>query len=153
MTPEITWILKKFDDLKPAELYSILQMRNEVFVVEQKCIFQDADNKDQPSLHLMGWNGQQLVAYARIVPPGISYPEPSIGRVITSPASRKNGTGKTLMLQAIQATESVHGKNIIRIGAQFYLKKFYESFGFIAEGDVYLEDDIDHIIMVRHTAV
>ena len=153
MTPEITWILKKFDDLKPAELYSILQMRNEVFVVEQKCVFQDADNKDQPSLHLMGWNGPQLVAYARIVPPGISYPEPSIGRVITSPASRKNGTGKTLMLQAIQATESVHGKNIIRIGAQFYLKKFYESFGFIAEGDVYLEDDIDHIIMVRHTAV
>lgn len=145
----IQWVIKKFDDLSPASLYAILQLRNEVFVVEQNCVFQDADNKDQSSFHLAGWKGRQLVAYARIVPPGISYPEPSIGRIITSPQFRGAGAGKALLEKSIAATEELFGKTAIRIGAQSYLQKFYSGFGFIAEGDMYPEDGIDHIIMVR----
>lgn len=145
----ITWILKKFQELTPDQLYSILQLRNEVFVVEQNCVFQDADDKDQPSCHLMGYMNNKLVAYTRLVPPGIAYEEPSIGRVVTSPVVRGTGTGRELMLQSITRTQELFGKQPIRIGAQLYLKKFYESLGFEQVSEIYLEDGIEHIYMIR----
>ena len=145
----IGWRLKKFDELTPQELYSILQLRNEVFVVEQNCVFQDADNKDQFSYHLMGWEGEKLIAYSRIIPPGMVYEFPSIGRVVTSPLSRRNGSGKILMNESIKAIQKLFGEAAIELGAQLYLKKFYESFGFIQSGEIYLEDGIQHIEMIR----
>ena len=148
----IKWIFKKFDDLSPHELYAILQLRNEVFVVEQNCVFQDADNKDQDSHHLMGWDNEMLVAYARIVPPGIAYDSfPSIGRVVTSPKMRNKGIGKILMQQSIEELQKLFGKSSIKLGAQLYLKKFYESFGFVQSSEVYMEDGIPHIEMIRTT--
>ena len=145
----VNWVLKKFDELAPQELYSILQLRNEVFVVEQNCVFQDADNRDQFSFHLMGWEGEKLIAYSRIIPPGMVYEFPSIGRVVTSPLARRNGVGKILMKESIKAIEKLFGDAAIKLGAQLYLKKFYESFGFMQSGEIYLEDGIQHIEMMR----
>lgn len=147
----INWSYKNFNKLLPGELYAILQLRNEVFVVEQNCVFQDADDKDQPSLHLMGWREHKLVAYTRIVPPGLSYKEPSIGRVVTSPLERGKGTGHELMKVSINKVYELYGICNIKIGAQLYLKKFYESHGFVQTGDIYLEDGIDHIEMTKFT--
>lgn len=145
----ITWQLKKFDSLTPYELYAILRLRTEVFVVEQACIFQDMDNKDQLSYHLMGWKNDTLVAYTRLVPPGVSYDEASIGRVVTSPAERGSGIGKLLMEKSIEQIIQLYGKTPIKLGAQLYLKKFYESLGFRQTSDIYDEDGIDHIQMIR----
>ncbi|MBN9386137.1 MAG: GNAT family N-acetyltransferase [Chitinophagaceae bacterium] len=145
------WTDKKFEDLKPGELYAILQLRSEVFVVEQNCAFQDMDGKDKVSHHLMGWQGDKLVAYSRIVPAGISYVEFSIGRIVSSPAVRRQGIGRVLVDKSIQLAYSLHGKGVIRIGAQYYLRDFYESFGFRTVGDIYLEDDIEHIEMLLLT--
>ena len=147
----LNWSYKNFNELLPEELYAILQLRNEVFVVEQNCVFQDADDKDQPSLHLMGWREHKLVAYTRIVPPGLSYKEPSIGRVVTSAQERGKGTGHELMMVSINKVHELYGVGNIKIGAQLYLKKFYESHGFMQTGDVYLEDGIDHIEMTKFT--
>ena len=144
----IDWKYKQFSDLTPDELYTILRLRNEVFVVEQNCVFQDADNKDQLSHHVMGWNNDLLVAYARLVPAGISYSEPSIGRVVTSPGARSLGMGKELMQRAINILYATWGKTNIKIGAQLYLEQFYNSFGFQRTSEIYLEDGIDHIEMV-----
>jgi ElaA protein len=145
----IEWSLKKFDDLTPLELYKIIQLRNEVFVVEQNCPYQDADNKDLSSYHFMGWDKDKLVAYTRLLPPGLSYTEPSIGRVVSSPAVRGSGIGKELMVKSIEQVKQLFGALPIKIGAQFYLYKFYTSFGFQQTSDIYLEDNIEHIEMVR----
>ena len=146
---QIQWLLKKFEALSPYELYAVLQLRNEVFVVEQYCVFQDADDKDQNSYHLMGFYNDKLIAYTRLVPPGDSYKEASIGRVVTSPSVRRTGAGKELMEQSIDSVYKIFGVQPIKIGAQLYLKKFYESFGFEKISDVYLEDGIEHIYMIR----
>src|SRR4029078_13048509 len=115
----INWSFKKFDNLTPDELYSVLQLRDEVFVVEQNCVFQDADNKDQGSYHLMGWDNEVLVAYSRIVPAGIAYDSfPSIGRVVTSPKLRRAGIGTMLMLQSIEQLQKLLGQSSIKLGAQ-----------------------------------
>src|SRR5450432_1668584 len=143
------WILKPFADLTPKELYSILQLRNEVFIVEQNCPYQDMDNKDLKSWHLMGMEEGKLLAYSRLLAPGISYSESSIGRVVSSPSARKTGMGKKLMQESINQIRNLFHTDTIRIGAQLYLKNFYESFEFIQLGDVYLEDNIPHIIMLR----
>ena len=145
----MTWLLKTFDSLTLQELYAILRLRTEVFVVEQNCVFQDMDNKDQQCYHLMGWKDGQLNAYTRLVPPGVSYKEPSIGRVVTSPVARGNGTGKLLMEKSIEEIIQLYGKTPIKIGAQLYLKKFYESLGFSQTSNKYDEDGIDHIEMYR----
>ena len=145
----IQWLLKKFEALTPHQLYAILQLRNEVFVVEQNCVFQDADGKDQNSYHLMGLNHHKLVAYARIVSPGEMYDEPSIGRVVCSPDVRKCGVGKELMIQSIAAAYALFGRQPIRIGAQLYLKNFYSSLGFEQVSEIYSEDGIEHIYMVK----
>lgn len=153
---DINWMLKKFDDLSPHELYAILQLRNEVFAVEQNCVYPDLDNKDQPAYHLMGWskgllseNNDKLIAYSRIIPPDIVYPEPSIGRVATSVSARGGGIGKQLMMLSIEHIYRIFGKRPVKIGAQLYLKNFYANFGFLLTGDVYLEDGIEHIEMVK----
>jgi ElaA protein len=146
---KITWTCKFFDDLTPRELYVILRLRNEVFVVEQNCVFQDADNKDFYSWHLMGWMNQELVAYTRLLPKGLAYDEASIGRVVNSPSVRGKGIGQELMSESIKKLFELFGPQSIHIGAQLYLKKFYESFGFQATGAIYLEDGIEHIEMVR----
>lgn len=143
----ITFIHKSFNELTPHELYAILQLRNEVFVVEQNCVFQDADNKDQVSLHVMCWNNDLLAGYTRLVPAGIAYVEPSIGRVVTSPKVRHAGIGKLLMQYSIRTTYNAWGKTTITIGAQFYLRNFYSSLGFQQCSDIYLEDGIQHIKM------
>ena len=146
---QIQWLLKKFDELTLHELYAILQLRNEVFVVEQHCVFQDADDKDQNAHHLLGFHNKRLVAYTRLLPAGESYAEASIGRVVTSPTVRASGTGKELMNRSVEKLYEVYGKQPIKIGAQLYLKKFYESFGFNQCSDIYLEDGIDHILMLK----
>lgn len=145
----MNWILKTFKDLSASEMYAILQLRSEVFVVEQNCVYQDADNKDKYAWHLMGWKEEKLVAYTRLLPAGISYKEPSIGRVVTSTSVRGTGAGRELMKQSIETCYTLFGQQSIRIGAQLYLKDFYTSLGFLATGDVYLEDGIEHIEMVR----
>lgn len=145
-----SWVLKKFDELTPHELYAILQLRSEVFVVEQNCVFQDADDKDQHCWHYMGWKDGWLAGYIRIVPPGIAYEYASIGRVVTAPQARRTGIGKELMRTGIEKTYNLFGKVPVKIGAQLYLKKFYESFGFVQSGAVYLEDGIEHIPMLLH---
>ncbi len=145
---QINWQCKPFHQLNTDELYAVIQLRNEVFVVEQKCVFQDADNKDQQCHHLMGWVDQKLAAYARLVPSGVAYSQVSIGRIVTSPGYRKAGAGKALMVQAINTSYQLFGKLPIKIGAQLYLKNFYSSFGFSQTSDMYPEDDIPHIEMV-----
>ncbi|HEV7331043.1 MAG TPA: GNAT family N-acetyltransferase [Flavisolibacter sp.] len=149
---QIQWIEKKFEALTPYQLYTILQLRNEVFVVEQNCVFQDADDKDQDCFHLMGFWNNKLVAYTRLVPPGHIYAETSIGRVVTSPSVRGSGAGRELMKQSIDRCYQLFGNGPIRIGAQFYLKTFYESFGFQQVSAIYLEDGIEHIYMLLNPA-
>lgn len=126
-----------------------MQLRIEIFIVEQNCVFQDADNKDQQSYHLMGMYSNRLIAYTRLVPPGIIYKECSIGRVITAKNARNMGTGKKLIKKSIDFVYTLFNEGPIKIGAQLYLKRFYESFGFIADGDIYLEDGIEHIHMIK----
>ena len=144
----IHWVWKSFNELTAPECYGMLQLRNQVFVVEQQCIFQDADNKDQVSYHHMGWDGGRLVAYARVVPAGISYPEISIGRVTTNPHFRNKGIGRELMIRSIAMIHKEFGYQSIKIGAQLYLQKFYESLGFERSSDIYVEDGIQHIEMM-----
>lgn len=146
---EIQWLLKKFDLLTPHELYAILQLRSEVFVVEQNCIFLDMDDKDQNSHHFMGFSKNKLIAYTRLVPPGEVYEQASIGRVVTSPSVRNSGSGKALMKRSLESVYVLFGKQPIKIGAQLYLKKFYESFGFKQISNVYIEDGIEHIHMLK----
>ncbi|SFH13498.1 GNAT family N-acetyltransferase [Pedobacter insulae] len=145
----LIWIYKAFDELTTRELYAILQLRNEVFVVEQNCVYEDIDNKDLESFHLMAFEDDRLAAYCRVLPPGISYEETSIGRVITSPSYRGKGIGVTLLERAIEKAVIAFAAKCIKIGAQLYLKKFYEGFGFVQTSEVYLEDGIEHIEMLR----
>ena len=144
---QLNWVYKSFDELSVAELYAILQLRNEVFSVEQHCVYQDADDKDQPAFHLCGWDGNRLAAYCRILPKGISYEHPSIGRVVTSPQYRKGGFGRALMQLAVIKTIGQFNDPVIVISAQLYLQKFYESMGFAQVSDTYMEDGIPHIRM------
>jgi len=146
--PILTWTYKSFDELSKLELYTILRLRAEVFVVEQHCNYLDVDGKDLKCHHLMAWDGDNLVAYTRIVPPGLSFNETSIGRVLTNSRYRRIGAGITLMEKSIEMAYQTHGKRPIRIGAQLYLKNFYEGFGFVKDSDEYLEDDIPHIEML-----
>jgi ElaA protein len=145
----INWTVKKFEELSVHELYAILRLRSEIFVVEQNCVFQDMDNKDQFSYHLMGWENNTLTAYTRLIPPGKVYDLASIGRVVTSQAARGSGVGKQLMEKSIEEAEKLFGKLPIKIGAQLYLREFYNSFGFKQSSDIYDEDGIDHIEMIR----
>lgn len=145
-------VLKHFTQLSPGELYNIMRLRNEVFIVEQQCVFQDADGKDMDAHHVMLYNDEQLVAYARLLAPGVSHPEMSIGRVVTSIAARGTGAGRKIMLYAMDACTRMYGKGPIKIGAQLYAKEFYAALGFTQTSDIYDEDGIDHIEMTCYAA-
>lgn len=150
MIQEIEWRLKKMEELSAHELYQILQVRSEVFVVEQNCVYLDADGKDEKGFHYCGWIGEDLVAYCRLLPVGVSYSDAaSIGRVLTNGRYRKMGAGKILMKQAIQITYELFPTSCIKIGAQLYLLNFYSELGFQQISDVYLEDGIPHIEMIH----
>lgn len=131
------------------EWHRVLALRAQVFVVEQNCAYQDPDGKDVVSYHLLMESGEELVAYARLVPPGVSYAEAAIGRVVTSQTVRGKGWGKALMEVAIAQTQKKFEVKEICISAQSYLLKFYGDLGFVAEGEEYLEDDIPHWKMRR----
>mgnify|MGYP003672423719 CR=1 FL=1 len=145
----LTHTVKAFQELTVDELYNLLKLRSEVFVVEQNCVFLDQDDKDQKCLHLLLYADEQLVGYSRLVPAGLSYAEISIGRVITSLSARGKGLGKVLMELSISYCQKLLGAGLIRIGAQTYALKFYESLGFESDGEVYDEDGIEHIEMLR----
>lgn len=141
--------IKAFDQLTVFELYEVLKLRSEVFVVEQNCVFLDQDDKDQKCYHLMLYSDDQLVGYSRLVPAFLSYAEMAIGRVITSPSARRKGLGKILMELSIDYCRELFGPGDIRIGAQTYAQGFYASLGFVIDGETYDEDGIEHIEMVR----
>ena len=146
----LRWVTKTFAELTVDELYAILRLRSEVFVVEQNCIFLDLDNNDQKAFHTIGFIGEEVVATTRLFDKDIMYDGyQSIGRVVGSPRHRGLGIGKALMQYSIQECERLFGKGPIKIGAQLYLKEFYNEQGFEQSGEVYIEDDIDHIPMIR----
>ena len=163
---DITWSYKNFNDLTNKELYEIFRLRLAVFVVEQNCPYQDADGKDLKAMHVLGYpsptppagraglplreraHTPELIAYARILPPNISYQEVSIGRVVTSQKARKTGAGKMLMEKSMEIIKNEFGSVPIRIGAQAYLENFYSDFGFKRVSENYLEDNIPHLEML-----
>lgn len=149
MSQDIQWKIKPFNTLSLTELYEVLELRSLVFVVEQNCVYQDIDHKDQKAVHVMGEVKGQLVAYARLFDAGIYFENASIGRVIVHPDARANAYGHHLMREAIDQIKTLFNKDQITISAQLYLQKFYESHGFIKTSEVYLEDDIPHIEMKK----
>jgi ElaA protein len=143
----LEWTIKSFESLSVNELYDILRLRSEIFVVEQNCVYLDLDGKDQKALHLFGTFEGNIVAHARLFKPGISFVHASIGRVTVEAKHREKKWGHELMRQAIAGIADHYGVAEITIGAQLYLKKFYESHGFVQTSEMYLEDDIPHIQM------
>ncbi|MBN1467671.1 MAG: GNAT family N-acetyltransferase [Fusobacteriaceae bacterium] len=141
------WYIKKFEQLSLDELYDILKMRSEIFVVEQECVYLDVDGKDKDVFHLFLKENNKILAYCRILPRGIAYEEASIGRVIVNKNFRKEKLGETLMTKAISYLKDVLKEKEIKIQAQAYLRSFYKKFGFQEISDEYLEDGIPHIDM------
>lgn len=141
-------IIKKFEELSVKELYMILKLRAEIFVVEQNCIYNDLDDKDYESFHIFILEKGNIIAYERIVKPGISYKEYSIGRVAVIKEVRKKGIARTLLQKGIYFIKNEIKENTIRISAQKYLLNFYQSMGFTATSEEYLEDGIPHIEML-----
>ncbi len=141
--------VKKFKELTVHELYSLLQLRSEVFVVEQDCVYQDLDGKDKKAIHVIGKKNNVIVAYTRIFSPGDYFKEASIGRVVVKKSERQYSYGKVIMRASIKAVEEQLNTTKIRLSAQSYLLKFYNSLGFKAEGEEYLEDGIPHISMIK----
>ncbi|MBI9040878.1 GNAT family N-acetyltransferase [Lutibacter sp.] len=141
--------VKKFSEISSSELYAILQLRSEVFVVEQDCVYQDIDYKDQKALHVLGYKNKKIIAYTRIFKSGDYFNEASIGRVVVAQNQRKFGYGFVIMQHSIKAVKEYFNETIIKISAQKYLKKFYESLNFEQVGEEYLEDNIPHIPMIK----
>ncbi len=148
MNPKLLdWTLAAWGDLSTQQLHDLLQLRSEVFVVEQNCVFQDIDGADPQALHLLGRVDGQLMAYARCFPPGVKFAEASIGRVLTRSEARGSGLGHVLIDMAVSAVGQQWGVQPIRIGAQAQLLAFYTRHGFVDEGKPYVEDGIDHLEM------
>lgn len=147
MAESIQWKIKRFNELSLHELYSVLQLRSLVFVVEQNCVYQDIDGKDEKALHLLGVVDDKIVAYARLFKAGDYFDNASIGRVIVHPEARDKKFGHEMMQQAIDGIKVHFNESNITISAQLYLKKFYESHNFVQTSEMYLEDDIPHIQM------
>jgi len=145
----IKWQIKRFKELSLIELYEILQLRSEVFVVEQNCVYQDIDGKDEKAIHLLGVFEKKIVAYARLFKPSDYFENASIGRVVIQPNYRDKKWGHQLMQNAIDVIKTHFNETKITISAQLYLKKFYETNGFVQTSEMYLEDDIPHIEMKR----
>ena len=148
MVIEVEWKIKRFEELTTTELYEILRVRAEVFVVEQTCIYQDLDEKDKRAYHLYFEENGKVKAYLRILDKGVSYPEISIGRVLTTENNRRKGLAREMMEKAIDFIGKELGENQIRISGQLYLQVFYESLGFQTVSEMYLEDDIPHVEML-----
>ena len=146
----MNWMLKSFSQLTADELYAVLALRNQVFICEQQCAYQDLDGVDQDTLHLFakGDDNQQIIAYARLLPQGIAFKEASIGRVIVAQNRRGSGIAHQLIKEAIATTCRQFNTNKIKIMAQAYLVSFYQSHGFVIDSEIYLEDNIPHIDMV-----
>ncbi|MDA8714829.1 GNAT family N-acetyltransferase [Flavobacteriales bacterium] len=142
------WHLKGFEELQIEEFYKMIALRIEVFIIEQNCPYQELDGKDQKSQHLICEEGGEIIATARIVGPGVSYQEPSIGRVVITEEARGSGLGHELMRQAMAASEKMYGNRTIRLSAQEYLINFYKKHRFEVVSDVYLEDNIPHVEML-----
>ena len=141
--------IKKFNDLSPLELYEILQLRSEVFVVEQDCVYQDIDGNDQKALHIIGTIENKIIAYTRCFRPGDYFKEASIGRVVVKESQRKFKRGNQIMNNSIKAINDHYKTKIIKISAQCYLNKFYTNLQFKPIGEKYLEDGIPHVAMLR----
>ncbi|MFD2725810.1 GNAT family N-acetyltransferase [Hyunsoonleella rubra] len=141
--------VKAFSELTVEELYAILRLRSEVFVVEQDCVYQDIDGKDQNAIHILGFKADELVGYARAFKPGDYFEEASIGRVVVSKKERAFKYGYDIMYAAVKAVEHNFKEKTIRLSAQCYLKGFYNKVGFEAVGEVYLEDGIPHVAMIK----
>jgi len=145
----IRYHVKSFNELTTEELYDVLKLRSEVFVVEQNCIYQDMDDKDLLCYHVLGkLPNSELLSYARIVPPKVSYTEPSIGRVLVRMLHRKGGAGYELMRFTLNETKRLYPDFSIKISAQAYLESFYQNLGFTSLNDHYLEDGIPHLAMI-----
>lgn len=148
MKEDFQWICKSFSSLKLEELYALGQLRQAVFVVEQHAPYLDFDGLDQEAQHILAYKGEELLAYARIIPPELQYPDAaSIGRVCVAPQARGQQLGRVLMQKALASCHKLYGAWDIRISAQTYLRPFYESFGFVAYGPFYLEDQLPHRAM------
>jgi ElaA protein len=145
----IEWRWCSLEDLSARALYTLLAARSAVFVVEQNCPYEDLDGADLDAEHLIAWSGAEVAACARVLAPGAKYAEPSIGRVLTTKPFRTSGLGRELMARAVVRCEERYPGAPIRIGAQAYLERFYNSFGFVKASEVYLEDGIPHIEMLR----
>jgi ElaA protein len=146
----VRWELKSFGALSPGELYEIVRLRQDVFVVEQKCAYADADGLDAGATHLFAVDkAERVVAYARLFAPGLRRDEAVIGRVVTAASVRRSGIGRELMQRAIDALTALHGPVAIWLGAQKYVERLYASFGFVRDGDDYDEDGIPHLPMRR----
>lgn len=142
--------IKKFNELTVEELYEILRVRSEVFVVEQNCVYNDEDGKDIESIHIMIVEDTKIMAYLRVIKPGISYDDASIGRVLVTSEARKKGLARKIVCAGIDYIIGNWSEDKITIGAQNYLRNFYESLGFEAVSEVYLEDGIPHLDMTYH---
>lgn len=142
--------VKKFSELNLTELYDILQLRSEVFVVEQDCVYQDIDGKDAEALHIIGYKQNKIVAYTRCFRPGYYFEEAAIGRVVVKQSERKYGYGHEIMKASDKAIQDHFNTSKIKLSAQQYLIKFYESHGYQTTGEGYLEDGIPHIAMIKH---
>lgn len=141
--------IKYFNELSLDELHDLLELRSEVFVVEQNCVYQDVDGKDKKALHVLGYDDSKLVAYTRIFKPGDYFKEVGIGRVAVKKDYRKHKYGYAIMKASLVAVDSYFKTTNIKLSAQVYLKKFYNNLGFIEVGEAYLEDDIPHIAMIK----
>ena len=139
--------IKSFNELTTSEIYQILRLRSEVFVVEQDCVYQDVDDKDQKGIHLFFTNNNEVVAYTRLFGPGDYFKNASIGRVVVKESHRKDKLGHKLLKESIKAIQNLFNTQEITLSAQTYLQKFYESHGFVQVGEGYLEDGIPHIKM------
>lgn len=147
MTPPIDWL--PFSSLTGRDVHDVLQLRERVFIVEQQCPYLDADGADPQCWHGLCRDGDTLIATARLVPPGLKYAEPAIGRVVSAPEVRRTGAGRALMRSAIAQTKVLWPGQDVRLGAQRYLERFYASLGFEPVGEPYDEDGIPHIEMLR----
>jgi len=149
MTDPVSWRVERFDELSLDRLYAILAARVAVFVVEQDCPYQDLDGLDDSGLHVSAWSGRAVLAYARVLPPGRRFSEPSIGRVLTMQQVRRTGLGRELMRRSIDVADRLFPQQGLRISAQHYLERFYSELGFETVSDPYPEDGIPHIEMLR----
>jgi ElaA protein len=145
----LKWIFKGFEELAPKELYDALALRQSVFGMEQNCLFMDEDGMDPKAYHILGYDGERLVAYGRITFPGVMFEEVSIGRIVSDTKERKKGYGKQVTAMALEKVKEIYGDVPVKIAAQSYLARFYESFGFECVGEEYLWDGIKHWDMIK----